>query len=80
MDIFEFRKEFAKAGLSRADLDENPFKQFGKWFKDACDAEVPEPNAMCISTVDQSGAPSSRMVLMPSSRDFVRSSTKVLPS
>ena len=64
MDIFEYRNEFLKSGLEREDLNDNPFVQFGKWFKDACDAKIPEPNAMCISTVSPDGAPSSRMVLL----------------
>ena len=32
MDIFEFRNEYLKGGLSRSDLDPNPFKQFEQWF------------------------------------------------
>ena len=37
MDIFEFRNEYLKGGLARADLDDNPFKQFEKWFNHACE-------------------------------------------
>ena len=66
MDIFEYRNEFLKFGLDREDLKDNPFEQFGAWFKDACAAKVPEPNAMCVSTVSPDGAPSSRMVLLKS--------------
>lgn len=66
MDIFEFRNEYLKGGLSRADLDDNPFKQFEKWFNHACECNVTEPNAMVVSTVSAEGAPSSRVVLLKS--------------
>lgn len=66
MDLFEFRNEYLKGGLERRDLDDNPFKQFGKWFDHACECKVKEPNAMALSTVDSAGAPSSRIVLLKS--------------
>ena len=66
MDIFEFRNEYLKGGLSRSDLDPNPFKQFERWFSHACDCGVKEPNAMAVSTVSADGAPSSRVVLLKS--------------
>ena len=66
MDIFEFRNEYLKGGLSRSDLDPNPFKQFEKWFNHACECDVAEPNAMVVSTVGADGAPSSRVVLLKS--------------
>src|SRR5690606_25082087 len=39
-------------------------KQFHKWFGEALKAEVPEPNAMNLATVNASGSPSSRIVLL----------------
>ena len=66
MDIFQFRNEYLKGGLERKDLDENPFRQFEKWFNHACECKVKEPNAMAVSTVDADGAPTSRIVLMKS--------------
>ncbi len=66
MDIFEFRNEYLKGGLERESLDKNPFKQFEQWFKNACDCNVTEPNAMVVSTVSSDGSPSSRVVLLKS--------------
>ncbi len=66
MDIFEIRQEFTKGDLDLKDLDSNPFKQFEKWFNQACESKVIEPNAMSISTVDAFGAPSCRVVLLKS--------------
>lgn len=42
-----------------------PFKKFSTWFEKACATkEIVEPTAMCLATVDQSGAPSARMILL----------------
>ena len=48
----------------------NPLLQFQEWFKEAqkCD-QIPEPNAMCLSTCTKDGKPSSRMVLMKTFTD-----------
>jgi pyridoxamine 5'-phosphate oxidase len=44
-----------------------PADLFTRWFTEAVDAGVGEPHAMTVSTVDDLGAPSSRVVVM---RDF----------
>src|SRR5258707_8353191 len=43
---------------------EEPFALFAEWFADACKAEPSDPNAMSLATVDASGLPDLRMVLM----------------
>jgi pyridoxamine 5'-phosphate oxidase len=43
---------------------DNPFELFKTWFEEAQACEVNDPNAMCLSTVNEVGQPSSRMVLM----------------
>lgn len=63
MNISNFRKEYALAGLRYKDLNRNPFEQFELWFKQACDANLPEPNAMSLATVSVQAQPSQRMVL-----------------
>jgi len=50
MDIGELRKNYTKAELSEESIDKDPFKQFEIWFKQACDAEINEPNAMSLAT------------------------------
>jgi pyridoxamine 5'-phosphate oxidase len=62
--IADFRREYTLAGLRRTDLDADPIAQFSKWFQQAVSAEVPEPNAMTLATVDKSGQPSARIVLL----------------
>ena len=64
MDITNLRKNYCKYGLSRSDLEQTPLKQFDKWFVQAKEAGVNEPNAMSISTVSAEGFPSSRTVLL----------------
>src|ERR1700709_412896 len=43
---------------------EEPFALFAEWFADACKSEPSDPNAMSLATVDASGLPDVRMVLM----------------
>lgn len=62
--ISEIRKEYTKASLDVKDVASNPVEQFNTWFNEALKAEVPEPNAMTLSTVDGHGKPSARIVLL----------------
>lgn len=45
-------------------LTENPFTLFARWFEDAKAAEINDPDAMAIASVDKDGMPSVRMVLL----------------
>lgn len=42
----------------------DPFALFSSWFADATKSEPNDPNAMAIATVDESGLPNVRMVLL----------------
>ena len=42
----------------------SPYTLFTQWFGMAKKAEPNNPNAMCLSTVNENGVPSSRMVLL----------------
>ena len=64
MNIADLRKDYKLAALSRADSDLLPSKQFAKWLEEAIAAQLPEPNAMTLATVDQAGRPSTRVVLI----------------
>ena len=52
--------------LTSDDLDEivNPFSLFDQWFKNAQESEPEDPNAMALATVDDTGLPDVRMVLL----------------
>ena len=63
-DLRSLRHEYADRGLAETDLADEPVTMFGRWFDDAVDAGIGEPNAMVVSTVSAAGLPSSRMVLL----------------
>ena len=60
----DLRVEYKRAALDERDVDRDPFRQFARWFDEAVAAQVPEPNAMTLATVDANGAPSARIVLL----------------
>src|SRR5262245_57206188 len=64
MSLSDLRREYALAGLAESDLDPDPVKQFDKWFQQALDAGLPEPNAMTLATATLDGKPSIRVVLL----------------
>jgi pyridoxamine 5'-phosphate oxidase len=62
--LADLRKNYSLGSLDIADVDPNPFRQFDTWFKQALDAQLPEPNTMTLATVDPRGRPSARIVLI----------------
>lgn len=64
MDISALRKDYSSNTLSKNEVDDNPITQFRKWFEEALNSEVLEPNAMTISTINAAGSPSARVVLL----------------
>jgi pyridoxamine 5'-phosphate oxidase len=64
MNIADLRQEYMRAGLSEAQADPDPIRQFQRWIEDALRAGVPLPNAMTLATVTPAGAPSARIVLL----------------
>ncbi len=63
-DIANIRKDYRKATLDVNSVDTDPFQQFQKWFDEALNSDVIEPNAMNLATVNEDGRPSARMVLL----------------
>ncbi|HET9054710.1 MAG TPA: pyridoxamine 5'-phosphate oxidase [Cyclobacteriaceae bacterium] len=63
-NLANIRKDYRKATLDVASVDLDPVVQFEKWFGEALNSEVMEPNAMNLSTVNEQGKPSARMVLL----------------
>lgn len=64
MNIAALRTEYTRAELDENSVARAPHVQFARWLEEAIEAHVPEPTAMSIATVDASGRPSSRMVLL----------------
>jgi pyridoxamine 5'-phosphate oxidase len=72
-DLAQLRTDYERAALTERDAAADPYLQFSRWFDEAAAAAVPEPNAMTLATVDASGQPSARIVLLKSvdARGFV---------
>jgi pyridoxamine 5'-phosphate oxidase len=64
VDLTRLRHEYESHGLDAADLDPDPLEQFRAWYADAERAELLEPNATVVSTVDADGRPAARYVLL----------------
>ncbi|WP_127020533.1 pyridoxamine 5'-phosphate oxidase [Rheinheimera mangrovi] len=64
MKIADIRRSYTMDKLDLDKLNADPFLQFEAWLKDAVAAELPDPTAMCVATVDASGQPSQRLVLL----------------
>jgi pyridoxamine 5'-phosphate oxidase len=64
MSIRDRRVQYETAGLERSELDSNPIAQWQRWYDQAAQADVAEPNAMTLSTIGIDGGPDSRIVLV----------------
>ncbi len=64
MDISQLRASYTQGGIEKDDLSPDPLTQFNLWIKAAVQADLPEPNAMTLSTVSADAAPSARTVLL----------------
>ena len=64
MSLRDRRVQYETAGLDVGDLDASPFVQWQKWYDQAAEAGVAEPNAMTVSTIADDGAPDARVVLV----------------
>jgi pyridoxamine 5'-phosphate oxidase len=62
--VAALRKDYGQDTLNESDVAADPFDQFNTWFEQALTADVNEPNAMNLATVDADGRPSSRIVLI----------------
>ena len=64
-DISDLRKSYQKNSLTEKDLPLNPFSLFDRWFKEVkSNSSNSEVNAMTLSTIDKSGFPKGRIVLL----------------
>lgn len=59
-----------KESLSENQLEQNPFRQFDRWWEEALKAEIDEVNAMTLATVSPDGKPSARIVLLKGYDDY----------
>ena len=64
MSIADLRQSYEKGTLLEQDAKASPFEQFGLWFEQALEQNVPEPTTMTLATADAQGRPSARIVLL----------------
>ena len=64
MDLTSLRAKYTTRGLDIKDLNQDPFMQFEKWFNEAINAKLTEPNAFSLATVGNDMMPSIRTVLL----------------
>jgi pyridoxamine 5'-phosphate oxidase len=62
--IAKLREDYRLRALDETDLLDDPLQLFRRWLDEACNAKVKEPNAMVLATVDSSGQPFTRTVLL----------------
>ncbi len=60
----EFRREYKLTQLDETQLPDDPLLLFMAWMEKAGTSGIPDPTAMTLSTVDDQGSPSSRIVLL----------------
>jgi pyridoxamine 5'-phosphate oxidase len=64
MDIAAMRKDYKMKSLNEAEVMDDAMEQFRLWFKEAREAQTPEPNAMTLATCTLDAKPSARIVLL----------------
>jgi len=62
--IAHLRREYTRGGLRRKDLPADPLALFEQWLGQAVAAQLPDPTAMSVATVDEQGQPYQRIVLL----------------
>jgi pyridoxamine 5'-phosphate oxidase len=60
----DLRREYTRRGLTEADADADPLRQFRFWFDQALAAGALDANAMVLATATPDGRPSARVVLL----------------
>lgn len=63
-NIADIRKNYSKQALTEESVMVEPIQQFELWLQEAISAEADEPTAFVLSTVNTSGQPAARVVLL----------------
>jgi pyridoxamine 5'-phosphate oxidase len=62
--VAHLRRDYDKTALTEDEVCPNPVDQFTEWFETALAGDILDANAMTLATTDNSGRPSSRIVLL----------------
>lgn len=63
-NLNDVRRDYESTSIRKADLDDDPFVQFGIWLQQARDLELIDSTAMTLATSGNNGQPSARVVLL----------------
>lgn len=63
-EIARIRTDYKKGALDDEHAAADPLAQFGRWWDEALNSQLPEVNAMTLATADAGGVPSARVVLL----------------
>ncbi len=64
MNFSDIRRDFGNENQPEPHWPDEPFSLFSQWLEKAIQSNIPEANAMVLSTVSEDGRPSSRVVLL----------------
>jgi pyridoxamine 5'-phosphate oxidase len=64
VSLDSLRTSYKHPPFLESDASGDPFVQLEAWMREALAAALPEPNAMALGTVDPSGTPQQRVVLL----------------
>ena len=64
MSLACLRENYTRGELDESSVDPNPIAQFERWFREAQESGLKEPNAMTLATSTADGRPSARIVLL----------------
>jgi hypothetical protein len=62
--VEDIRKSYELDELTEEKAGDDPFLLLRRWLDEALQADIIEPNAMCLATVDEQGNPDARFVLL----------------
>lgn len=64
LDIANLRASYTRGGLEEDEVEPDAIEQFGQWFRQALEAQIPEPNACTLATVTEDCRPAARIMLL----------------
>lgn len=64
LNLQHMRREYKQSELDESSVDASPFVEFEKWFKEAQNAQILEPNTMLLATSGAQNIPNIRAVLL----------------
>jgi pyridoxamine 5'-phosphate oxidase len=63
-DLNALRQHYSRHELDESQVHPSPLEQLKIWVEEAIASQLPEPNAMTMATVTESGQPTTRVVLL----------------